>query len=86
MDRPRVLFFFLPSILLSGFMFAISNMPVPIQVVTYVVPARYFVTLLKGVYLKGIGLEILGWEALLLTAFTVVILLIANAKFKKKVT
>ena len=41
---------FLPAFLLSGFMFAIANMPRPIQVITYVVPARYFVALLKGIY------------------------------------
>ena len=46
---------FLPAFLLSGFMFAIANMPQSIQVVTYLVPARYFVALLKGIYLKGVG-------------------------------
>lgn len=75
---------FLPSFLLSGFMYAIGNMPAPIQVMTHVIPARYFVTLLKGIYLKGIGLEILALEAGLLAAFGVILVLIANKKFKKK--
>jgi len=75
---------FLPSFLLSGFMYAIGNMPKPIQVMTHVIPARYFVTLLKGIYLKGIGLEILALEAGLLAAFGVIMVLIANIKFKKK--
>jgi ABC-2 type transport system permease protein len=75
---------FLPSFLLSGFMYAISNMPKPIQVITHLIPARYFVTLLKGIYLKGVGLEILGVEAGLLTAFGVVVVILANVKFKKK--
>jgi len=75
---------FLPSFLLSGFMYAISNMPKPIQVMTHLIPARYFVTLLKGIYLKGIGLEILAMEAGLLAAFGVLMVLIANKKFKKK--
>ena len=75
---------FLPSFLLSGFMFAISNMPKPIQVITYIVPARYFVSLLKGIYLKGVGLEILFGEALLLTAYGIVMIFLANVKFKKK--
>lgn len=75
---------FLPSFLLSGFMYAIGNMPTPIQVMTHVIPARYFVTLLKGIYLKGVGLEILGLEAALLTVFGAVMVFVANLKFKKK--
>ena len=75
---------FLPAFLLSGFMFSIANMPRPIRAITYLVPARYFVALLKGIYLKGVGLEILGPEAALLAAFSVVMVLLANAKFKKK--
>jgi ABC-2 type transport system permease protein len=76
---------FLPAFLLSGFMFAIGNMPIPIQLFTYLIPARYFITMLKGIYLKGIGLEILAGEAIFLTIFGVVIVVLANALFKKKV-
>jgi ABC-2 type transport system permease protein len=75
---------FLPSFLLSGFMYSIRNMPKAIQVVTYVLPARYFVTLLKGIYLKGAGLSILAAEAALLTAFSITMVLLATRKFKKK--
>ena len=75
---------FLPSFLLSGFMYAIANMPRPIQVATYAIPARYFVALLKGIYLKGIGLEVLAGQALLLTAFAAATVLLANLKFHKK--
>jgi ABC-2 type transport system permease protein len=75
---------FLPSFLLSGFMFAISNMPVVIQWITHVVPARYLVTLLKAIYLKGVGLEVLYVEAGLLTAFSAVMLTLAIVKFRKK--
>ncbi|MBP8655614.1 MAG: ABC transporter permease, partial [Kiritimatiellae bacterium] len=73
-----------PSFLLSGFMYAISNMPRPIQLVTYTIPARYFVALLKGIYLKGVGLRILLLEAGLLTIFAVLIVLLAVRKFRKK--
>jgi ABC-2 type transport system permease protein len=59
-------------------------MPVPIQMVTYLVPARYFVALLKGIYLKGVGLEILWLEALLLALFGAAMLAVAHRKFKKK--
>jgi ABC-2 type transport system permease protein len=75
---------FLPAFLLSGFMYDIGNMPHAIQVFTYLVPARYFVTLLKGIYLKGVGLEVLGPQALLLAAFSAVMLAIAMLKFRKK--
>lgn len=75
---------FLPSFLLSDFMYAISNMPRPIQLLTYLIPARYFVVLLKGIYLKGVGLQILWTEAALLVAFSVLMVAWANLKFKKK--
>lgn len=74
---------FLPSFLLSDFMYAVSNMPGAIQAVTYAVPARYFVAALKGIYLKGIGLEVLALEAGLLTVFGVVVVTLATVKFKK---
>lgn len=75
---------FLPAFLLSGFMYDISNMPNVIQAITHVVPARYFVSLLKGIYLKGIGLELLVLEAMLLASFGLLVLLAANLVFKKK--
>ncbi len=75
---------FLPAFLLSGFMYAISNMATAIQWVTYLIPARYFVALLKGIYLKGIGMQILFMEAGLLTLFGVVMMVLANVQFKKK--
>ncbi len=75
---------FLPAFLLSGFMYDISNMPKVIQAITHVVPARYFVSLLKGIYLKGIGLELLMMEAVLLTVFGLLVFLTANLVFKKK--
>ena len=75
---------FLPAFLLSGFVFTISNMPWAIQIVTLIVPARYFVALLKGIYLKGVGLDVLGGEVALLAVFTLVMFALAIKKFKKK--
>ena len=75
---------FLPSFLLSGFMFMIANLPRPIQWVTYLVPARYFVALLKGIYLKGVGLETLAPDAILLVVFGVIMVIVAKVKFTKK--
>jgi ABC-2 type transport system permease protein len=75
---------FLPAFLLSGFIFTIANMPRAIQMVTYLIPARYFVAILKGIYLKGVGLEILAGQVGLLIVYAVVMVLLANWKFKKK--
>ncbi|HOF40527.1 MAG TPA: ABC transporter permease [Candidatus Hydrogenedentes bacterium] len=75
---------FLPSFLLSGFMYAIGNMPRPIQLLTHLIPARYFVNLLKGIYLKGVGLEVLAGEAGLLALFGIVMLGLSVVKFKKR--
>ncbi len=75
---------FLPSFLLSGFMYAIGNMPTAIQLITYLIPARYFVALLKGIYLKGVGLQILAIEAVLLTLFAIAMVALANVRFEKK--
>jgi ABC-2 type transport system permease protein len=77
---------FLPAFLLSGFVFSIANMPQALRLVTYAVPARYFVTIIKAIYLKGVGLEILGGEVLLLVVFAVVVLAAANLLFKKRLT
>lgn len=75
---------FLPSFLLSGFMYSIANMPAPVQAITYVVPARYFVALLKGIYLKGVGADVLALDILLLVAFAAGTLAMANLRFRKK--
>ena len=75
---------YLPTLMLSGFVFAIENMPVPIQCLTYIVPARYFIALLRGIYLKGIGLEILWVNALLLALYGAVMVLAANRRMKLK--
>jgi ABC-2 type transport system permease protein len=74
----------LPSVLLSGFVFEILSMPEPIRLFTYVIPARYFLDILRGIYLKGIGLEILAGEVLLLIVFSGAMLVLAMRKFRKK--
>lgn len=75
---------FLPSFLLSGFFTAISNMPLFIQLVSYLVPARYFMTLLKSIYLKGVGLNILYFEAILLGIYAMLMIACSLLAFKKK--
>ena len=76
---------FLPAFLLSGFIYSIENMPVPIQMFTFLVPARYFITLLKGIFLKGVGLEVLGIEVAFLTVFATLVFLAATRKIKRTV-
>ncbi len=75
---------FLPAFLLSGFTFPITGMPRAIRLFTYIVPARYFVAILKGIFLKGVGLEILWIETALLGFFAASVFIIANAKLKKR--
>jgi ABC-2 type transport system permease protein len=59
-------------------------MPKAVQVVTYLVPARYFMAILRGIYLKGLGLGTMGFEATLLALFALAMLGLANLKFRKK--
>ena len=75
---------FLPAFLLSGFVYAIENMPAVIQVATYVFPARYFVTILKGIYLKGVGLEVLLGEVGLLIVYAAIVFALATRQVKQK--
>jgi len=76
---------FLPTFLLSGFTYEIFNMPKVVQALTYLVPARYFITILRGIYLKGIGIRDLWFESLCLFIFTWVAAGAAIKKFKKKI-
>ena len=75
---------FLPSFLLSGFIYSIENMPVVVQMFTYIVPSRYFIAMLKGIFLKGIGLEILWPQFLLLTIYAGVVFAVASKRLNQK--
>jgi ABC-2 type transport system permease protein len=77
---------FLPAFLLSGFAYPIRSMPKVLQWITYLVPAKYFVILLKGIYLKGVGPRVLYVEGLFLAVFGLIMFVLANRKFKKKLT
>ena len=76
---------FLPSFLLSGFVYSIQNMPVVIQAVTYIVPARYFVTLLKAIFLKGVGWRALWVELAFLAAYAVLVFVLASRRMRQKI-
>jgi len=74
----------LPSILLSGFIFPIRQMPAALQVLTIVVPARYFIEILRDIYLKGLGMESFWRQTLYIMAFGVVMITLAAHRFRKK--
>lgn len=74
----------LPAFLLSGFVYAIENMPRVIQVVTYAVPARYYVKILNGIFLKGAGWSVLWVEVLFLVAFAVIVFAASVRKVRQK--
>jgi ABC-2 type transport system permease protein len=76
---------FLPAFLLSGFVYSIENMPVAIQAITYIVPSRYFVTILKGVFLKGVGIDVLWGELVFLFVFASAVFFITTRKLRQKV-
>jgi len=76
---------FLPAFLLSGFVFAIENMPLPIQAVTRLFPTRYFVTVLKGIFLRGVGIEVLYMEIFFLAAYAAIVFLAATKRLRQKV-
>ncbi len=74
----------LPSMLLSGMLFPIENMPAPLQAISRVVPARYLVHGLRGAMLKGNGLAVLWPDLAALAAFTLVVLALATARFQRR--
>lgn len=75
----------LPSILLSGFIFPIESMPKAVQLVTYIVPARYFIVILRGIFLKGVGINILWPQFLFLLIFGVLLVIISAKRFRKRI-
>jgi len=75
----------IPTVLLSGFIYPIFNMPKAIQLVTYLIPARYYMTVLRGLFLKGNSLYELWTQAVFLFLFGLLMFIIAVTKFKKKV-
>ena len=74
----------LPSIMLSGFIFPIESMPLPIRLVTYMFPVRYFLTILRGIILKVVGISVLYPQALILVGFAVLIMTVSTLQFKKR--
>jgi len=76
--------FMLPQVYLSGFVFPIQNMPVVFQWLTYLVPLRYYVVILRGVFLKGVGFAVLWPQALALLVMGVAIVALARLRFRRQ--
>jgi ABC-2 type transport system permease protein len=79
-----VFFFLMPMVLLSGFVFPIENMPAVIQLITYLLPLRYFLVILRAIFMKGVGLESWWPQALALLGWGVVILMLAILRSSKR--
>jgi len=75
---------FLPAFLLSGFVYAIENMPAPVQVITHIVPARYFVALLKAVFLKGVTIWTIGADVAFLTLYALAVFIAVTRQLQRK--
>jgi len=73
---------YLPSFILSGFIFPIQNMPLLLQGITYLIPARYLIVIVKGIALKGVGVTVLWTQIVFLFIFTILVLLICIKKLK----
>ena len=74
----------LPNVLLSGFIFPIESMPTALRIVSYAVPGRWFVLIARGIMLKGVGLEYLWLETLILAAMAAVLLAASTRSFKER--
>ena len=72
----------LPVILLSGFIFPISSMPFPLQVISNIIPAKWFIIIIKGIMLKGVGLQFIWKETLILLGMTVFFIALSVKKYK----
>ena len=79
-----VFFFLMPMVLLSGFVFPIENMPAAIQPITYLIPLRYFLVILRAIFMKGVGLETFWPQALALAGWGIVVLTLAIARSTKR--
>jgi ABC-2 type transport system permease protein len=73
---------FLPTVMLSGFMFPIENMPLPLRIVSNVVPAKWYYSIVKSVMIKGLGINMIWKETLILAGMMLFFLAVAIKKFK----
>jgi len=77
-------FIMMPFVYLSGFIFPIENMPPAVQAVTYAIPMRYFIDIIRGLFLKGAGIDVLWKDAAALAAIGTGLMLVSIARFRKQ--
>jgi ABC-2 type transport system permease protein len=75
---------YLPTLMLSGFIFPISSMPAVLQAITYAVPARYFLIALRGIVLKGVGITVFWRDIAALVVFAALVLTLASLRLKRE--
>jgi len=76
--------FYMPAVLLSGFMFPIENMPKIFQYITYLNPLRYFLIIIRGVFLKGTGIDVLWPSMTALLFIGIIVLSLSSLRFQKR--
>ena len=76
---------YLPSLLLSGFLFSVASMPTVLRAITYLVPAKYYIVITRGIFLKGVGIDVLWSQAVPLVVFALAGLALAIGQFKKEI-
>jgi ABC-2 type transport system permease protein len=74
--------FMLPAIVFSGFMFPIENMPIPLQLISNIVPTKWFYSIVSNIMVKGLGMNFIFWETIILGGMTLFFLVVALRKFK----
>jgi len=79
-----VFLFYMPTFLLSGFAYPIENMPTIIQWFTFINPMRYFLTIVRGIFLKGVGIDILWSQLLFLFIIGMIVITLSTLRFRKK--
>jgi ABC-2 type transport system permease protein len=72
----------LPVIILSGFIFPINSMPFPMQIISNIIPAKWFIIIVKAIMLKGVGIQYIWKETLILVGMTMIYLTISIKKYK----
>ncbi len=77
-------FFFMPAFMLSGFSFPIRNMPLPVQYFSYLDPLRYFIEIVRGIFLKGVGVSVLWPQMLTLLGYGIIVLTLSALRFHKR--
>jgi ABC-2 type transport system permease protein len=78
-----VFLFYFPAILLSGFAYPVANMPQWVQVITTVNPLKYYLVILRSIFLKGVGISVLWDEMLVLLVMGVAIITLSSSRFQK---